>query len=64
MIDHNAAGVTTGWLVGPAAEQYQFWSGRWWRSGQQSAPIPCHISPDSLPRIARNTAGSNIAGYQ
>ena len=39
-----------------AAERYQFWSGRWGRSGQQSAPIPCHIPPVSLLRIATNMA--------
>lgn len=41
-----------------AAERYKIWSGRRWRSGQQSAPLPCHIPPDSLLRIARKTAGS------
>jgi hypothetical protein len=47
-----------------AAERYKIWSGRRWRLGQQSAPLPFNIPPDSLLRIARNTAGSNMAGYQ
>ena len=31
---------------------------------RQSAPLPCHISTDALLRIGRNTAETNMAGYQ